>query len=98
MSQIHVTVPHSLTVEAAAARLSKGDGKPTFLAWLESLAVSTKLAKVTAEVELETLAGPVLLTVTIDRDRVKVESGPVSRIVDEIGEWSIQSKLAEALK
>lgn len=95
---INVTQRHMLSVEEAVARLTKGDVRPSLLAWLESIAVSIKLTKVTAEVEAGTMAGVVPLTVVIDRDRVTVESGPVSRIVDAIGEPSIQSKLSEALK
>lgn len=97
-SIINVTVPHRLTVEEAAARLSKGDIRPSFMAWLESVAVSVKLVKIAVQCEAGTLAGPVPLTVVIDRDRVTVESGPVSRIMDTIGEHTIASKLAEALK
>lgn len=97
-STINVTQPHTLGVEGAIARLTKGDVRPSLLGWLESIAVSIKLTKVTAEVEAGTMAGVVPLTVVIDRDRVTVKSGPVSRIVDAIGESSIASKLEEALK
>lgn len=95
---INVTKPHTLGVEEAISRLTKGDVRPSLLKWLESIAVSIKLTKVTAEVEAGTLAGPVPLTVVIDRGKVTVVSGPVSRIVDAIGESAIASKLEEALK
>lgn len=95
---INVTQRHMLSVEDSIARVTKGDVRPSLLGWLESIAVSVKLTKVTAEVEAGTLAGVVPLTVVFDQGKVTVDSGPVSRIVDAIGESTIQAKLAEALK
>ena len=95
---INVTVPHKLTVEEAAERLSKGDNKPSFVGWLESLAVTTKLWKIVAEVEVTTLTGKVTLDVVIEDGRVIVESSPVSRVTEWVAESAIQAKLVEALK
>jgi len=96
-ASINVTQAHSLGVEEAVARLSKGD-KPTLLAVLSSMIATTKLTKVTAELEADVPGENIPLTVVITADRVTVESGSVGRFVEVVGESAIGAKLAEALK
>lgn len=96
LSTINVTQPHTLGIDEAIARLSKGD-KPTLLSVLSSMIATLKLTKVTAECEID-LPGPnVPLTVVITADRVTVESGEVHQLVEWLAEKPIKAKLAEVL-
>jgi hypothetical protein len=97
LTTINVEVPHTLPVEDAVARLTKGE-KPSFFALLQSMVATLKLTKVTAEIEADVPGPNVALTVVITKDRVTVESGRVSQLTEWIGERAIESDLKERLK
>lgn len=94
---IHVVQPHTLGVEEAIARLSKGD-RPSLVGVLQWIVGTPRLTEVTARFVVELPGTKVKGTVFIGADRVTVESEPVGRLVEWIGESTIKSKLAEALK
>lgn len=94
---INVTVPHRLTVEEAAQRFSRPD-KPSVMSLLSSMIATARVRKVTAEVEIDIPGPDIPLTVVIAPDRVTFESGPVSRVVEMIGESAITSKFTELFK
>jgi hypothetical protein len=88
---INVAVPHTLGVEEAIARLSKGDAKPSMV----------KLTSVIANFAVDIPGAKVTGYVLIDGQNVKVNTDPLPMLAipfDWLAENWIKAKLEELLK
>jgi predicted transcriptional regulator len=90
LTTINVEVPHTLGVEEAIARLSKGDAKPSMVK------LTQVIARFVAELPGVSLPGRVV----IGNDLISVETDPsyLTMPVDWLAENRIKAKLEELLK